>query len=60
MIILKILSDIVKNEFESYKKAGEIAVKVRKFTKQLVKPGTPLVEIAQKIDSSVARKLGFK
>jgi len=48
-----------KKELESYKKAGEIAVKVRKFIKQLVKPEMPLVEIAQKIEKEIER-LGGK
>jgi len=46
-------------EIEKYKKAGEIAVKVKEFAKNLIKPGMPLLEIAQKIEAEVYR-LGGK
>ena len=38
---------------EDYKKAGEIAQKVTAYAKQLIKPGMPLVEIAQKIQIEI-------
>lgn len=48
-----------KRELDSYKKAGEIAVKVRKYVKELIKPGMPLVEIAKNIHDEI-EKLGGK
>ena len=50
----------MKNEeIEKYKKAGEIAVKVKEFAKNLIKKEMPLLEIAQKIEAEVYR-LGGK
>jgi methionyl aminopeptidase len=45
------------NELESYKKAGEISIKVKEFARALIKPNMPLVEIAQKIEKEII-KLG--
>lgn len=44
-----------KQELESYQKAGRIAQELRKFVKNLVKPGMPLLEIAQKIHKEIER-----
>jgi methionyl aminopeptidase len=41
------------NLIENYKKAGEIASKVKKFARELIKPNMPLVEIAEKIESKI-------
>ena len=42
-----------KSELESYKKAGEIAQKIRKYVREIVKPDVPLVELAQKIHAKI-------
>jgi methionyl aminopeptidase len=44
-----------KDESEKYKKAGEIAQKIRDFAKDLIKPGMLLVEIAKKIEDEIHR-----
>jgi len=44
-----------KQELENYKKAGEIAIKIREFSKNLIKPGMPLLEIAQKIHKEIEK-----
>lgn len=41
---------------EDYKKAGEIAQKVTAYVKKLIKPGMPLVEIAQKIQAEIEKQ----
>ena len=48
-------NNINKNisEEESYKKAGEIANKIRDYAKNLIKPGMPLLEIAKKIEGEI-------
>jgi len=38
---------------EAYKKAGEILKKTREFAKALIKPGLPLLEIANKIEAKI-------
>lgn len=48
-----------KKEFESYKKAGEIAGKVRKYVKEIIKPRMKLVDIADKIEKKI-EELGGK
>jgi len=48
-----------EKETEKYKKAGEIAVKVKEFARNLIKPGMPILEIAQKIEAELYR-LGGK
>jgi methionyl aminopeptidase len=45
-----------KQELEDYKKAGEIAKNIRKFARELIKPGMPLVEIAQKIQKEIEKQ----
>ena len=40
-------------EKEKIIQAGKIAVQVRKFAKNLIKPGTPLLEIAEKIEQQI-------
>ena len=42
---------------EKYKKAGEIAKTVREEGKKLVKPGTKIIDIAEKIESRI-KELG--
>ena len=42
-----------KKQLESYQKAGEISIKVKEYAKDLIKPGMPLVEIAQKIEKKI-------
>ncbi len=44
-------------ELQDYKKAGEISIKIKEFAKNLIKPGMPLLEIAQKIHQEI-EKLG--
>lgn len=46
-------------ELENYKKAGKIAKQVKDFAKKLIKPGMPLLEIANKIEAEI-EKLGGK
>jgi len=43
------------NEQDSYIKAGEIAKKVISYSKSLIKPNMPLLEIAQKIEAEIIR-----
>lgn len=40
-------------ELNDYKKAGEIAIKIREFAKSIIKPGMPLLEIAKKIEQEI-------
>ena len=42
-----------KAEFENYKKAGEIAKEIRKFSEKLIVEGTLLIEIADKIEEKI-------
>jgi len=42
-----------KQELADYEKAGEIAVKLREYARELVKPGVLLLEIAQKIHGKI-------
>ncbi|MFH1359130.1 MAG: type II methionyl aminopeptidase [archaeon] len=42
-----------QEEIQSYKEAGLIAQKIRKYAREIVKPGVPLVEIAQKIHKKI-------
>ena len=42
-----------KSELESYKQAGEIAQKLRKYVREIVKPDVPLIELAQKIHKKI-------
>jgi methionyl aminopeptidase len=51
-----ISEDISKNSnssAENYLKAGKIAKQVKDFSKQLIKPNMPLVEIAEKIEGKI-------
>jgi methionyl aminopeptidase len=45
------------NELDSYKKAGEISVKIREYARSIIKPGMKLVDIAKKIENEI-EKLG--
>ena len=45
------------NELESYKKAGEISIKIKEYARNLIKADMPLVEIAQKVEAEII-KLG--
>ncbi|MGV8151985.1 MAG: type II methionyl aminopeptidase [Candidatus Nanoarchaeia archaeon] len=40
-------------EINDYKKAGEIAKQVVAYAKEIIKPGMPLIEIAEKIDKKI-------
>jgi len=42
-----------KQEIESYLKAGEIAKKVKEFSRQMIKPGALLIDIAEAIDAKI-------
>jgi len=42
-----------KEEIERYKKAGEIEKQVIEYARNLVKPGMPLLEIAEKIEAKI-------
>ena len=44
-----------KKELEDYKKAGEIAIKVKEFAKELIKPDMLLVNIAKKIHEEIEK-----
>ena len=44
---------------EKLKQAGEIAKKVKAFAREIIKPGVPLLEIANKIDDKI-KELGGK
>ena len=48
-----------KEEFSHYKKAGEIATKVRKNARESIKKGQKLLEIAEKIEKEI-ENLGGK
>ena len=40
-------------EIQSYKKAGQIAVQMREYARELIKPKMPLLEIAEKIEAKI-------
>ena len=42
-----------KQEIEDYKKAGAIAHQIREYSKQIIKPDIPLVEIAKQIHKKI-------
>jgi len=42
-----------QTELQSYKQAGEIAFKIREYSKEIIKPGIPLLEIARKIHKKI-------
>lgn len=44
-------------EIESYKKAGKVAVAVKKYAREIIKPGMKLIDIALKIDDKI-KELG--
>ncbi len=46
-------------EYEEYKKAGEVAKKVKEYSKKIIKPGKPLLEIANEIETKI-EELGGK
>lgn len=48
-----------KQELENYRKAGKIASAVKEYAKTIIKPGMPLLEIAEKIEQEI-EKLGGK
>ena len=48
-----------KTELNNYQKAGEIAKQITAYAKEIIKPDTPLIEIAQKIHKEIER-LGAK
>jgi methionyl aminopeptidase len=48
-----------KEEIKNYKKAGEIAKQVVEYSKTIIKPGVPLLEIAEKTESKIS-ELGGK
>ena len=47
------------NEIKNYRKAGEIAKQVEEYAKSIIKPGIPLLEIAEKIELKI-NELGGK
>lgn len=47
-----------KHELENYRKAGEIAVEVKKYVRQLIKPEMSLLEIAEKIEAKILESGG--
>ena len=47
------------SELENYRKAGKISVEVKKYARELIKPGLPLLEIADKIEEKI-KELGGK
>jgi methionyl aminopeptidase len=49
-------------EVEKIKKAGKIAIEVKKYAREIIKPGMKLIEIANKIDDKIVElggKFGF-
>jgi len=46
-------------EIEKYRKAGSIARKVKEYAKKIIKPGVPLLEIAERIENKII-ELGAK
>ena len=42
-----------KLEIESYIKAGKIAKEIKKFTREITKPGVKLIDIAEAIDAKI-------
>ncbi|MBT3642800.1 type II methionyl aminopeptidase [archaeon] len=49
-------------ELNSYIKAGEIAQAVKRYAREIIKPGVPLIEIARKVDDKIIElggELGF-
>lgn len=42
-----------KQELEDYKKAGRISVEIKKYAKEIIKPGMLLLEIAEKIHEKI-------
>ncbi|MCH7850693.1 MAG: type II methionyl aminopeptidase [Nanoarchaeota archaeon] len=49
-------------EIESYKKAGEIAIQVKAYAREIIKPGMKLIDIARLIDDKIIElggELGF-
>ena len=48
-----------KQEISELKQAGKIASEVVKYAKSIIKPGMPLLEIAEKIESKI-QELGGK
>jgi len=47
------------SEIDNYRKAGSIAREVKHYTKSIIKPGIPLIEIAEKIENKI-KELGGK
>ncbi|MFH1802842.1 MAG: type II methionyl aminopeptidase [archaeon] len=50
---------LTSEEIEKLKQAGEIAKKVKTFAREIIKKGTPLIEIANQIDAKI-EELGGK
>jgi len=51
-----------QEEFENYIQAGEIAKEVKKYAREIIKPGEKLIDIARKIDDKIIElggELGF-
>lgn len=48
-----------KTDLENYRKAGQIAVQVKKYARTIIKKNTPLLEIAEKIEDKI-QELGGK
>ncbi len=44
---------MLKQEIESYQKAGKIAKQIREYSRQIIKPGILLAEIAEKIENKI-------
>ncbi len=53
------ISELSSQDIKDIKKAGEISKKVKEFARNLIKPGMPLLEIADKIESKII-ELGGK
>ena len=51
--------DSANLNIQKLKQAGEIAKKVKEFAREIIKPGVPLLEIANKIDAKI-EELGGK
>ncbi len=45
-----------QQEILNYKQAGKISIEIKKYARQLIKPGMPLLEIAQKIHKQIEKQ----
>jgi methionyl aminopeptidase len=51
-------NSLTQEQISNYKKAGEIAKKIKIYAIELIKPGMPLLEIAEKIEEQIIKQGG--